>query len=512
MEAFAAAQGVSHASAMRVSRLAWRPWIALAAVFAVGFVVALALLSANSGFASNDDYYHSRIAAQIIEQRALRLSFPWLPFTILSPNQFVDHHLLYHMYLSPWAYWGGIAGTKIAQAVVMGGVLAAAWGLLRSLEVRWAALWAVALLGVSAPFLYRMLMARTQAAALLLLLVALLLLFRKRHTWLLALAFTFTWLYNGFVLLPAVVALYTAAVYIAERRIVWQPLAYTLAGTALGLVINPYFPQNIAFIVNHLGEKTDIHAGVRVGNEWYPYTTRALLLNSPGALLALAGGALAPTFRRTGRDHVETTLLLTALLTLYMTLESRRFIEYFPAFALLFCACAWGRGSIHWPINRDTIFSRLLKWTALFAGLGLLVGAALTTAHDDIRSAKDESYLAGAARWLQENTEPGALVFQIDWDDFPYLFYHNTHNTYLVGLDPTYLQLAHPRLWNLWVPITQGQVERPSALIRDIFGALYTVSDTAHSAFAERADADPDMQLVYRDANSMVWQIRRGTQ
>ncbi|MGQ9889139.1 MAG: hypothetical protein ACUVSX_11715 [Aggregatilineales bacterium] len=322
-------------------------------MFALGFVAALVLLSANSGFVSNDDYYHSRIAAQIIEQRALRLSFPWLPLTILSPDQFVDHHLLYHLYLSPWAYWGGIAGTKIAQAVVVGGVLAAAWGVLRSLEVRRAALWAAALLGVSAPFLYRMLMARTQAAALLLILVALFLLFRKRHTWLMALAFAFTWLYNGFVRLPAVAALYTAAVYVAERRIVWQPLAYALAGTVLGLVVNPYFPQNIAFIASHLGEKTDIHSGIRVGNEWYPYTTRALLLNSPGALLALAAGALAPSFRRAKRDHVETTLLLTALLTLYMTLESRRFIEYFPAFALLFCACAWGREGTRWLISRD---------------------------------------------------------------------------------------------------------------------------------------------------------------
>ena len=489
-------------------RLSWRAWRLPVLVFAIGFAAAVILLSANNGFVSNDDYYHSRIAAQIIEQRALRLDFPWLSLTILSPDQFVDHHLLYHLYLAPWAYWGGIAGAKIAHALVVGSVFVALWSLLDYLRVRSSLAWTVALLGVSTPFLYRLLMVRTQAAALLLLLIALHLLFRRRHTLLLALAFAFTWLYNGFVLLPAVAVLYMIAVYPAERRLVWQPLAYVLAGTVLGLVINPYFPQNFAFIFSHLNEKIDVESSIRVGNEWYPYNTQALLTNSIGALLALAAGVLAPSFRKVQRDSVETTLLLIALLTLYMTLESRRFIEYFPAFALLYCAAAWGRSEVMGrdkPMFLPPPHMRRILLAGLMLPLLLLVITTLSAVHNDIRSEKDAGYLAGASRWLQENTEPGALVFQTDWDDFTYLFFHNT---YLTGLDPTYLQIANPTLANLWVPITQGQVERPAALIRDIFGAVYVVSDTNHDAFAASASADPDMELVYRDSNSLVWHVK----
>ena len=483
-------------------------------VFVVGFVAAFMLLSSTDGLISTDDYYHSRAAAQIIEQRALRLNFPWLPLTILSADQFVDHHLLYHIYLAPWVYWGGIGGVKLAQSFVVAGVFVALWSLLRSLKLRYVLIWTFGLLGLSVPFLYRLLMMRTQGAALLLLLISLQLMFRKRYRWLLVAAFAFTWLYNGFVLLPAITALYVAAVFISERRLVWQPLAYALVGTLLGLIINPYFPQNVAFILSHLGEKVNVESSIRVGSEWYPYTTQALLENSPGALLALVAGFLAPSFFQRRRSAAETTLLMVALLTLYMTFESRRFIEYFPPFALLFCAAAWGNRDNHWPFPLPNVLFQPLLRRGYGIGLTLLVllfaWTTFQAVSSDIEDAEDISHMAGAALWLRENTEPGTMVFQTDWDDFPYLFYWNTHNTYLVGLDPTYLQVANPTLWNLWVPITQGAVERPSVLIRENFGASYIVSDLLHEAFAERANSDPNLQLVYRDNNSLIWQVGDG--
>ncbi len=494
-----------------LAKFAWKSWGLLFLVFAIGFGVSLFLLAATNGFVSTDDYYHSRIAAQIIEQHALRVDFPWLPLTILGPKQFVDHHLLYHIYLSPWVYWGGIPGAKLAQALVVGGIFAALWSLLRYLQVRYVFLWTIALLGVSSPFLYRMLMVRTQGAAVLLLLIVLHLLFRKRYVWVIGLAFAFTWLYNGFILLPAVVFLYVVSVYITERRLAWQPLAYALVGTALGLVINPYFPQNISFIISHLGEKVDLESNIRVGSEWYPYTTGALIQNSLGALLAMVLGILAPSFRKTGRDRIETTLLLVAILMLYMMFESRRFIEYFPAFALLFGAVAAGRSDIQWTKYIPDIISRKPLGRFYFIVLALpvllLVWTTVNGVHKDVQNAEDVSYMAGASQWLKENTPPNTLVFQTDWDDFTYLYFNNTHNTYLIGLDPTYLQVANPTLWNLWVPITQGIVERPSVLIRDTFGAKYVVSDTHHEAFAEHANNDPNMRLVYQDDNSLVWQI-----
>jgi hypothetical protein len=67
---------------------------------------------------------------------------------------------------------------------------------------------------------------------------------------------------------------------------------------------------------------------------------------------------------------------------------------------------------------------------------------------------------------LAAKTPEGSRVFQTDWDDFPRLFYYITHNTYLIGLDPTFMALYDADLYERWVGITWGDVERSSAAIR----------------------------------------------
>jgi hypothetical protein len=52
------------------------------------------------------------------------------------------------------------------------------------------------------------------------------------------------------------------------------------AGIVLGLLINPYYPDNIIFSVRHMLPKILGATSVRVGNQWYPYETSQLLENS----------------------------------------------------------------------------------------------------------------------------------------------------------------------------------------------------------------------------------------
>ncbi len=477
-------------------------WVGLG-LFSLCLAILLALSLAVPGFISTDDYYHARAAAEIIQQRRLALEFPWLPMTILSPARYVDHHLLYHLFLAPWAYLGGFFGPKLAAAAIAAGVFTAVWSLLRQIGVRRASWWAPALFAASGPFLYRILMVRTQGAALLLLVLMLAILFARRYRWLIALAFAFAWLYNGFVLLLGFAAAYTLATWMTEHRLEWRPFGYTALGLALGLVINPYFPHNIQFIVEHLGAKVDFESGVRVGSEWYPYTTGALLTHAAGALLALGAGLLRPSLGER-RDRVETTLLLVSLLTLFMLFRSRRFIEYFPAFAVLYAAAAWGRSALPLPLPRRLV---PVVWLTAAVAAAVLGVRNVQQTQRDILDSKPAGYLAGASAWLRQNTPPGSLVFQTDWDDFTRLFYHNTANTYLVGLDPTYLQRADAELWDAWVAITRGEVAQPSGLIAARFGAHYVVSDTQHQGFINQIEDDPGATLVYQDAYSYIWRI-----
>ena len=101
------------------------------------------------------------------------------------------------------------------------------------------------------------------------------------------------------------------------------------------------------------------------------------------------------------------------------------------------------------------------------------------------------------------------MVFQTDWDDFPRLFFYNTHNTYLIGLDPTYMQMYDTESYDLWVPLVRGEVDRPSQYIANIFHARYVHTDLHHKAFIEGASDDPNMQVVYQDEDSILYRITR---
>jgi hypothetical protein len=114
------------------------------------------------------------------------------------------------------------------------------------------------------------------------------------------------------------------------------------------------------------------------------------------------------------------------------------------------------------------------------------------------------------ALWLAQNTPPGSRVFTTGWDDFPHMFYWNTHNTYLLGLDPTYMSLEEPERYRLWRSISQGQVPAPARTIRDTFDAAYVLTDLRHAAFIRAADADPGLEAVLRTPTVVVYHVRGG--
>jgi hypothetical protein len=318
-------------------------------------------------------------------------------------------------------------------------------------------------------------------------------------------------MYDAFPLILMLGGLHLMAVYLMERRLDLRPLAYIAGGIALGLVINPYFPENILFTYRHILPKLTDATSVRVGNEWFPYETKQLLENSLPALAAFASGAFALGLSGKKMDVRTAFALLLSLLFGLMLFQARRFVEYFPPFALIFAAFAWapllGGQAVMDPVPSGGSPLRLLAPILLSALIGLSIFVSVPRAREAIDRSKPYDLYAGASAWLEENTRAGERVFQTDWDDFPRLFFYNTHNTYLIGLDPTYMQLYDPALYLLWVEITKGNVHAPSLLIAQKFGSAYVHTDLNHGAFLRVAGGDPGLVEVYRDDQSVLFKV-----
>ncbi|HZO30189.1 MAG TPA: hypothetical protein VFH48_29805 [Chloroflexota bacterium] len=523
-----------------------RRWESSAALLLISTVYSL-IQGATQNIIGIDGYYHVKVALLMREQgwRLLApLDFPWLQLTILGPGRYTDHHFLFHVLQTPFTFGDLRIGAKMAAVLFAVVGLYTTYLFLARLGVRYPFLWIAALLACAPIFLWRQSMARTQSLSLLLIVLGLWALFAGRPRLLLPIGFAAAWLFNGFffVIGAPLAAVLVSLTHLAARR--WwlrdcesegprlsfavSALAWTLFGLGLGLLLHPYFPRNVEFAFFHLLPKAvpADQGTVTVGQEWYPYSFNGFLVRvGPSATLTALG--LVPIFHQLARrrwpDWRSLVLGILALGFLTMVARSQRLIEYYPAFAVIFCAWSWSHapatiaalaGLARFSLSERMyqILGRLrpvVPWLIAVALVPSIVTSTLIASREADDGADWNTYRDGAL-WLARNTPAGSRVFTTGWDDFPQMFFWNTHNTYLVGLDPTYTSLDDPERYQLWRSITQGRVMAPSKLILEQFGASYILSDLRHERFLQMADADPGLERVLRTRTVAIYRVRGG--
>jgi hypothetical protein len=462
----------------------------------------------------NDGYYHIRWSKMLRESFPHLPPFKSLPLTTLNEQDYVDHHYLFHVFLIPFTFGDLRLGAKWAAVVFSSLGILSLFALLVSYNVRHLWLWLAPLVASSEPFLYRMSMTRAPALSLALIGVGTYLILKRKHVWLAALSFAFVWFYSLFPLILLFALAYSVTVYLAERRIdLWGALA-SASGILAGLVINPYFPKNWKLLFEHVVMKITVGSdySVDVGVEWYPYETWTMITYSAVAFAVYFAALVAFDYRKRERDLKPLFFLIISAGLLLMALKSRRFIEYWPPFAVLFAAFTIGP-----ELERiDGSWFRRTRDRIIAAAAAAVVGIAavvtiITTiwqAHADVKSEQNPYAYRGASEWIAANTPPGSMIFNTDWDDFPMLFYFNPGNDYIVGLDPSYLYDRDKELWKLYASITLGEESNPAPLIRERFGAEYVFTDNGHADFLDVAAESGDFTTVYNDAYTTVLRLR----
>ena len=485
----------------------------------IGLLIALAVLVvagiyfhklqyATSSIMDNDGYFHIKYSYLMSHGQGIIKKLPWLQYTIHA-REYRDHHFGFHLLYVPFTFGDLREGAKTAAWVYS--VLAVFmfyWVAARRGRVT-AAILTFVLLGASWLFLSRMCMARVNSLSLVALLLGIHLIITRRYRWLAAVMFGYVWLYDGFILLAGAAACFFVAEALVERRLNWALLKWTALGMAAGIVINPYFPGNIASYMFNLSRTAGTAQLIeRTGWEWLPLGTWELFTMSKGIWIALGLGGLLGLLR--GRPTRETVgLFLMAFLATLLMLKARRYMEIWPPLVLLFFAYAW---SDYWI---EAVWQRPLRGvvarsgaTVALAFLILLTPAAFRDERARIINTKPNDYFQGAAEFVRSHSEPGSIIFNTDWDDFPYLFFFDSDNYYVVGLDQLYMKRYDPDLFDLWEKISNGSVEDPGLPIWERFSAPYAIVDRqARPLFLLRALRDPNMKVAYEDKGCVVFRI-----
>ncbi len=472
----------------------------------------------------NDSYFHIKYAWLLWNDGRL-WDFPWLQGTIFR-DVWIDHWFLYHLLLIPFTWLGNltIAG-QAAAAFWAATALFGAYLLIRSFGIkdgtwrRFAWIWAIVLVASSSTLLYRLSNTRVQSVSLLFLIVAIFLMEKERHRWLLPLGFLYAWLYNGSVILLPVAALYMLTRLIMDRRFVWSSCIYPVIGLVLGLVLNPYFPDNLIFLWNHLQENLLRHTPVPVSNEWNEYSSWVLFDTCRGAWILLFGGMLALSFQGRILSRRSLSFFLINLLFLVMFFRAMRFVEYWPVFAVLFSASALqeSRLSLRAFITASFPSVGQEKWKILhlasLSGLIVVLSiAAVISAQKAMNSIQENSPVnrfVEATSWLKANTPKDSVVFNAQWDIFPELFFHDHHNRWVAGLNEAFVYWLEPRLWHLYRGIAAGYLIDTARFVKKDFRADYVLALKQQSWGLTEAAKNPDngLELAWEDGQTVIYRV-----
>jgi len=488
-----------------------------------------------------DGYYHiqwSRLLWEGLRHGHLP-AFTWLPLTTLNASRYADQHFLYHLLLVPFTWFSDLRlAAKLGTTLFAGAAVLSLFWLILRYRIRYPLLWLLALLACSWAFYLRLSMTRASAVSILFIVAGIFLLLERKYAWLAPAAFLYVWTYNLFVMLGVLVVIWAAVILWSERRIEWRPVLWTCLGTIAGFVIHPYFPRNAKLFFEHLAAKSGASGGQAVvGFEWYSLSAWQFLESALVACAAMVVGYVAFGSLLAGnRDRLRLQrpllFLLFSSFLMLITIRFARFMEYWPPFAILFAAFTlehlWAGGSASSPTLAGKQEADLLSpyqteglsWKTLGLVVVLLIAALVynlrTTRTNIMMASKGPNHYQAATDWMRANIPPNALIYDLNWSDFPKLFFYDTAHRYVSGLDPIYLLDQHPEI-SLLTERLSGRAEKdPAAAIWTQFAAIETSGLQYIFVGSYPAPPPPDwfnymmaagnFAVIYRDAECVILQ------
>jgi hypothetical protein len=531
----------------------------------------------NPYLAEIDSYYHVKMA-ELLQERGVLYTFPWLQFTILR-DSYVDHHLLFHILLIPFInLFGSILGAKLFQVLVVGLIFVVFHRVLENLGVKGAfGLAFFALFTMSADFYFRMSFIRDMGLSLLFMMIGIYLITKpaeaaaansndsflrtaidpKRsivlllvciffatthlpalipwavgiylagcwvnHVWerrsaaIFLLCALYVWAYGGFMFLPIfAIIFFVAQILTGEKPQRRVPLA-ALAGAAAGLVLNPYFPKNLAFLYHQIFN-TGLGAEQYAGGEWQSYDTWQWLQSNAVPIAVFFCGIALALVKRIEQSAKSVSVFVFSLFFVALVWKSKRFVEYssffMPLAGLGLIGPFLGNKAEEW--RRSAFFKRadnifyggaaaaFLCVSFLFAfvpsrGENLFLGQ-IEKSLRDVQTLFSMSALNNVHGYLRENSAPGDIVFTDDWDVFPRYFFANSKNYYIVGLDPEFMNQYAGEPFNQpgWLFVEFAQISSGAAAdhlerIKTHFKAKWVLVNSSHGQFYENLKRQPEL-------------------
>lgn len=413
-----------------------------------------------------DRYYHIGLSRLIAEHGLLR-SLPQAE-DLGWGAYFPDKEFLFHVLTGAAYRVGGAEGVlSLVPLLAIAICLVLYWHLAKLLRPALAALLVLAIPLVTAAFMWRLMLLRPHLLSILCFVALVTAVLSSRKKTAAAGAAAFALSYHAFY----VVLLVAAAAWLFRRREGFDSRMWlwTVGGLVVGLVANPYFPSNLGmgWLTLKLALGSDPLPFGEQGLELAAFAGRKLFL-AYGFLPASIVATLVALWRLRVRrgEQLNRLIFLMCLAGGFWLLGTRspRAMEYaVPAGILM--------------VGHAAALVRWRGWIPLQLGLLLGIQGYIATLHYQRSWRPAHSVYADYELALRQipKREPGAKVFNCEWETGSYILAARPDLRFVVLLEPALLWNASHEKYAAMQGLIEGAFADPRAILRGAFRADYVV-------------------------------------
>jgi len=541
-------------------------------VFLIFFGIFLKIQFSFPNIVGGDGYYHIKQAWLIRTEgikKAVR-EFSFLQCSIFKEYP-GDIWFGFHLLLYPFTFFDLIFGAKLSSAFFASILLLGFFWVFKKFKIKYPFFWTIFLFLVTNHFNFRLLLPRPHVLSILFSVTGFYFLFRKKHWEIFFLSFIYSFVTTESLLILVMAFCLALLERLKTKKLDLKPLAITLAGFLLGLILQPDFPNNFYLLYHQIFSVLSLKfTGVKLsfGAELHPFY--GLVKDNILLFLTFILPLLWTLLKFIQKKYRNISFLHLSLFSFsfgfaILSFINGRFIEYWVPFSVLFFA-VWSNFSLLPAVSKiiksikefegyHLVFSsekikniyqsiyNFLRIIALksekklfkFIILGLssfLVIAFLWhqvinlsvpfgTEPLTLRAFKE------ASLWLKENTPKNSIVLNSAWDTFPFLFFYNHQNFYCNGMDPTFMYVKNPKIYWIWQNLTgrgiscdkeecdkknqelteQKNIEI-SRFLKETLRGDYLLLDNPNEKFSGFLSSSPDFEKVFKKGRIEIYSIK----
>ncbi len=396
-----------------------------------------------------DGYYHIKVA-DIIKEQGFIDEFPWAKHTILS-NNYADIQILFRIILIPFTFFGLESGAKIASIIFAAIAFIIFYWFLTENKIKYPFFWTLLYLFTAESLMYRFLLPRQMPLVIALLILTIYFLQRKKYLFLGLTSLVFVLLHSSFVFQLILILLYFILEKIFSKKFDFKILLYPFTGIILGLVINPYFPNNIYLLYIQIF-KVNLIANL-YNVEWKAWPFIGFLKNNILVLFYIAISVFI-LVKNKKITKLQTFYFSLTLFFFIYTIISRRMQEYLIPFSILTLSLLLNNYIERFDKNKLLTYVKIASILLLII-LGIIN---FTLLRNEVIDNNFLSNYNNCADWMKSNVPKNSLIFTNAYA-FPYLFSKNSDLIYTHGIDLTYSYLYEPKKFERYMGVLQATIE-----------------------------------------------------